>query len=410
MESSILYNLLNYRLRHYVITTSDAIKRQWHLAFLVVGVFYANWDFSPMAFSLSRMAAMANPSGSDAVVLCVYQLAILLWVLLQRKTLLGGDIGNYLKTLPIPWMVQRNIEFVLVIVVTNLLWLPFFIGMTFTFYETLPLANKTVCLFNLALLMLLQVLSTIRFIVNREPTIVLPLVASVYLFFASKTTILQLYGLTPALFLVAAILLYFLPLSTRPYSFLRVPSIVEKLYSPHSHLLLLKPYLAIQCHIIFVKGRVFTAARIIASVFFIYLAWYSIHIKQATELGAYLLLIFSIFSSLALSGLYAKLDREHQHAKEFLSTLPMSNQYWVIRDLFFVGITSICITFPFLLSSLFFSYIKVPQLLVVIAFFIGSGVLFRYLAIVNQRFSMLFLWLAASALMACGTWVLKGLN
>lgn len=116
--------LLRYRLHWYAISTGRLVLRRWQALLLTLAVLApASVPLLKQAESLGwPVLALLSPEHGAAwrlAALCLYQSLAVIWLLMQRDQVAGGDFSHYVRSLPVPPRQARAVELVVLLVANS---------------------------------------------------------------------------------------------------------------------------------------------------------------------------------------------------------------------------------------------------------------------------------------------------
>lgn len=133
MPTSLLRELITWRLRWWGIATARAVLRHWQW-FVLAGVLVPiGTPLRALLFALASPLVQALQPGHDVdwhvVRLAAIQIVAALWVLAQRQAIRGGDFRDYAETLPLTATQRRLVDLAVLVPANTVLLVPFVAGL-----------------------------------------------------------------------------------------------------------------------------------------------------------------------------------------------------------------------------------------------------------------------------------------
>jgi hypothetical protein len=396
--------LIYHRLYYYVLETGDAIKRQWQLLIIILGLFYAGWDLSTVILPIQRMLSLQVATSADLVYLNAYGLLVFLWIGVQRKAVTGGEVEKFIQTLPVAWPVNVWVQIIMFVVAINVLWIPFVLVMFNIYASPLGTLQQIISQVNLITFMLLFPAIMLHLYAGKFWVLVLFFVATGLLFVAGMWNS-ELLAVTCSLLLVG--LLWRLLVAPVPafmvaefravnrFSLLMFSS-VAKSYAKRF------PIFIIYIKLIFKINPIYSLTRLCIGFCLLLIFWNAVHFDGRADIAGSLLLVSTALTTLSLSAFYRLLQREHLKYESYIKTLPLSQHYWLIRDFIFVGGLQIVISLGFVLFAYYFGYINSLELLIDGLIVIALNIILRMIVVTNNRYAVPYAWLITISVIILG--------
>jgi hypothetical protein len=156
-------NFLGFRIRYYFHVTREALLRHKLILIFLFCLLTPGLDKIKMIgvpFSI-----VLNP-GSSFIIKCFSILSILVFLSILVKSQIGsirgGELRNYLVTLPISSAVNKKIDLIILMISLNIVWLAFFFGAT----DICLISSDNTLSYSYYVLYLAFIVTTIVFLLN----------------------------------------------------------------------------------------------------------------------------------------------------------------------------------------------------------------------------------------------------
>ncbi|MBV1883240.1 MAG: hypothetical protein KUG82_16495 [Pseudomonadales bacterium] len=314
---------------------------------------------SAIAHPIKKVAQATGNILDQWVLLVGVQLIFSVWMLIQKKMILGAPFTTFCHTLPISLRSHWVTTFKVNIHANNIMWLFFIFPLIQIGHESYQIFIGTFDINHVEHL----VLTLVRFVLMVLHVLLLQMALiyqrlfGVISIIGIDTALVMLSGLESKLLsytglavVSVACYLLWLYLSTKPVvPYFKSHRDVKQTHSPKQISMFLSPILTISLKILFQERAAATASRIgfgvMISVFISYIVSESTITGKPLDLN-YVSIVL-IFLTYVTSGLFCQLSEERKMIEPFLKSLPQRRYTWLLIDSAFIFIA-------LLISFLFF--------------------------------------------------------
>ena len=331
--------LINLRLRWYALATGRLLRRHWQAIVLAVGV------LSPVSmpillqikFIASPVLEVFSPGHTIAwriLYITLMQAVAFTWVAIQRSNISGGSFMTYGNAFPISPSQWRRVDLIVLLFADSLLLVPVFTTVVVILTSHVGMGQSAFQVSVVGTLFLLMLVTQLGVLERRSSVLlgVLPTSVLLSLSLDRPVGVLSWLMLAGSLLIAVSFLLNLHPVRRFPNVSLHNAQTKQMKRLQWSVVRLIPSALLIQIQTLFFEHLGATILRLSAALGIALSAAWLIRLFEFDARALPTAIIALAAIALISSGLYRILYSVHAPVRPFLATLPISRNFWTVRD------------------------------------------------------------------------------
>lgn len=343
------------RFREYLLQTGEAILHYWQWLVMVGGIFFLVIDFEWIGSSIASIVMQEGFSNAGLIALLGCHITALSLVIIQKRSIQGGRLYVYLKTLPVIERTDWLANILILLAANSLFWLYLALPLIFFLPETVSYWHSVLLVLIILNAVLILLVSQLYWLRGRKFVALMLIGMDGFIVLINSSNAILTANI--CLFLLIGLLLILLSIPvTRKESCFRwkwrlysCQFLREAAYVPQVVL--------VQHRCLLEKNLFTTSLRLIFSILINVFIWSIIVYGGQVQLTLNFLAVAGGGCALVMSGLFKILNQSHEQAKYYLCTQPTHNWLMPLRDFYYVGFWLSLVYIPLIVLPFMRDYI-----------------------------------------------------